>query len=111
MLLPFGTGSVALSRLDPVLLQLPVWHLFSCTCPYRGLTVVTLSCPGGAFGFTRTLLAGIPTYTWYGRTSLVATAIAPTIACSFTCTPASTVAWYVMRTPSSSRVGTAVTSR
>jgi hypothetical protein len=65
----------------------------------------------GALGFTRTLFAGMPTYTWCGRTSFVATAIAPTIAFSPTWTPASTVAWYVTRTPSSSRVHAFVTSR
>src|SRR6267378_3513885 len=70
-----GTRSVAVSSLAPVQLRFPVWHLFTCTYPYRGLTVVTLSWPAGALGFTLTLLAGIPTYTWYGRTSLVATAI------------------------------------
>ena len=47
----------------------------------------------GAFGLTVMLFAGIPTYTCHGRTSLVATAIAPTIPCTPTRTPASTVAW------------------
>src|SRR5687768_3150562 len=47
---------------------------------------------GGALGFTRTDLAGMPTFTWYGRTSLVASAMAPTMELSPTCVPASTVA-------------------
>src|SRR5687767_3424281 len=54
------------------------------------LTVAYAS--AGAFGFTRTLFAGMPTFTWKARTSFVATAMAPTIAFWATRTPANTVA-------------------
>jgi hypothetical protein len=55
--------------------------------------VPMVSSAEGAFGFTRTLFAGIPTFTWNGRTSFVASAIAPTMPFVRTRTPASTVAW------------------
>src|SRR5690606_4037933 len=60
--------------------------------PARPLTRSVTYTSGGAFGLTRTDLAGIPTFTWKGRTFLVASAPAPTMPFRPTRTPASTVA-------------------
>src|SRR5687768_9425579 len=64
-----------------------------CVVRFSRAAGSTYASLGGAFGFTVMLFAGMPTFTWYGRTSFVATAIAPTIPCSPTCTPARIVAW------------------
>ena len=59
----------------------------------RRFTMVSWYASRGAFGLMVTDLAGMPTFTCQGRTSRVATAIAPTMAFSPTVVPASTVAW------------------
>ena len=74
-----GIGTAYAQAQPDITIKTPAIQAIQARMKQRFDGTLARWCDSGAVGFTRTLFAGMPTFTCQGRTSFVATATAPTI--------------------------------